>query len=96
MTTFKRVFLQSPPKNKLEKAKAADKQKAKPRFYGEALTLDKMYERVSEEQQQKEVAASSKTNGKSKGSKTTKSKASSKCTVVTKSGSPKYKRTGRY
>ena len=85
-------------KNKPQKSKASDKQKAKPRFYGEALTLDEVYERVSEEQKQKEAKAASKAKGKSKGKITAarKSKASSKSTVTTKSSSPKYKRTGRY
>ena len=45
------------------------RRKIKPRFYGEALTctctLDEVYERVSEEQRQKEATATSKTRGKS-------------------------------
>ena len=83
-------------KNKPQKGQAADKRKAKPRFYGEALTLDEVYERVSEEQRQKEAKAASKTKTKGRSKGNSRNKASSERKVTSKSSSPKYKRTGRY
>ena len=40
-------------KNKENKSRPADKRKVKPRFYGEALTVDDVYQRLAEEEREK-------------------------------------------
>jgi hypothetical protein len=51
---------------KKECTKQTDRRKLKPRFYGEALTADEIYERMLEEEHQKEKTKKAKTVGKTK------------------------------
>ena len=41
-------------KNKENKSRPTDKRKVKPRFYGEALTVNDVYQRLAEEEREKE------------------------------------------
>ena len=41
-------------KNKENKSRPTDKRKVKPRFYGEALTVDDVYQQLAEEEREKE------------------------------------------
>ena len=66
----------------------------KPRFYGEALTLDEVYESVSEKHKQKEARVASKTKNKNTIVLVV-AKLHPSAKVTTKL-TPKYRRIGRF
>ena len=96
-------FSQLIKKNKENTTKARpDKCKVKPRFYGEALTLDEVYERLREEEREKEEqkkqeeAKKKKEEAKKRGTKKTNTKRSGTKVAMKKSGkSPKTSKAKR-
>ena len=95
-------FSQLIKKNKENTTKARpDKRKVKPRFYGEALTLDEVYERLREEEREKEEQkkqkeeAKKKKEAKKRGTKKTNKRSGTKVAMKKSGKSPKTSKAKR-